>query len=55
MPLEIRELTIRVNVEPPASQPSLPVNLAQEMEEMKSKIITECMQKIVALYGSNDR
>jgi hypothetical protein len=50
MPLEIRELIIKVNVEPPATQ--IPVNYEKKLENLKTQVVEECMKKISFLLES---
>jgi hypothetical protein len=47
MPLEIRELVIKVTIEPSAPQAhALPEG--QTLEKLKDSIVKECMQNILA-------
>jgi len=50
MPLEIRELTIKVNVEPPVTQ--MPVDYEKKLEILKMQVIEECMRKVSYLLES---
>lgn len=47
MPLEIRELVIRVNIEEQAVTPSGNIS-ARELQALKEKIIRECMDKLLS-------
>jgi len=47
MPLEIRELVIRVNIEEQAVAPAGNIN-AKELQALKEKIIRECMDKLLS-------
>jgi hypothetical protein len=47
MPLEIRELVIRVNIEEQAVAPVNNVS-ARELQALKEKIIRECMEKLLS-------
>jgi hypothetical protein len=55
MPLEIRELIIRVTVnEKKTAHPETAID--EKIEEMKKKVIKECMEKIsLKLEGMNER
>jgi hypothetical protein len=46
MPLEIRELVIRVNIEEQALRPVNTVS-AKDLQALKDKIIRECMDKLL--------
>lgn len=46
MPLEVRELVIRVNIEEHAATPANTIS-AKELEALKEKIIRECMDKLL--------
>lgn len=47
MPLEIRELVIRVNIEEHAAAPVSSIS-AKELQALKEKIIRECMDKLLS-------
>jgi hypothetical protein len=44
MPLEIRELIVKVNLEEQVKKPGLS---AKELQDLKNRIIQECMEKIM--------
>ncbi len=46
MPLEIRELVIRVNIEEQAPRPVNAIS-AKDLQALKDKIIRECMDKLL--------
>lgn len=47
MPLEIRELVIRVNIEENAAPPANNHTGAKELQALKEKIVRECMDKLM--------
>lgn len=47
MPLEIRELVIRVNVKE-GERTTDEAELNRKLQEMKTKIIKECMEKLLS-------
>jgi hypothetical protein len=47
MPLEVRELVIRVNIEEQAAAPVNNVS-ARELQALKEKIIRECMDRLLS-------
>jgi hypothetical protein len=47
MPLEIRELVIRVNIEEHAAAPENGIS-AKDLQALKEKIIRECMDKLLS-------
>ncbi|NCT94935.1 MAG: hypothetical protein GXC72_10950 [Chitinophagaceae bacterium] len=47
MPLEIRELVIRVNVRE-QEQKSDDAELNRKIQDMKAKIVKECMEKLLS-------
>ena len=47
MPLEIRELVIRVNIEEHAVTPVNSIS-AKELQALKDKIIRECMDRLLS-------
>ena len=47
MPLEIRELVIKVNIEEHTSRPAGNNLGARELQALKDKVVRECMEKLI--------
>ncbi len=50
MPIEIRELVIRVTIDDHKAKPSAPD--AKELQELRNKLVKECVDKVLARLES---
>lgn len=45
MPIEVRELIIRVNIE---DKPATTNHLAKEIQDIKTQVVKECLEKLMS-------